>query len=237
MLPVADRIDGRAPCPEYGAQPARAQRGARMTEVAAPPATHRLFIAGRWVDSVVGRDVRERQPRRHAGRRRAVPGGHGRRTSRWPSAPRRWRSRPGARRRRPKRGEILYRFGALMAEHKERLARAMTREMGKVISRGARRRPGGHRHRVPDGRRGPSDVRRHGAVGAARQVGDEHPPAASASPGSSRRGTSRWRSRAGRRCRRWSPATPSCSSPRRTRRTARRSSSSSWRRPASRRAS
>ena len=34
----------------------------------------------------------------------------------------------------PKRGEILYRFGALMAEHKERLARAMTREMGKVIS-------------------------------------------------------------------------------------------------------
>jgi aldehyde dehydrogenase (NAD+) len=34
----------------------------------------------------------------------------------------------------PKRGEILYAFGALMAEHKERLARAMTREMGKVLS-------------------------------------------------------------------------------------------------------
>ncbi|HET7720553.1 MAG TPA: aldehyde dehydrogenase family protein, partial [Acidimicrobiales bacterium] len=34
----------------------------------------------------------------------------------------------------PKRGEILYRFGALMAEHKERLARAMTREMGKVLA-------------------------------------------------------------------------------------------------------
>ena len=40
-----------------------------------------------------------------------------------------WRATPA-----PKRGEILYRFGALMAEHKERLARAMTREMGKVIS-------------------------------------------------------------------------------------------------------
>src|SRR5204862_6020160 len=41
----------------------------------------------------------------------------------------RWKATPA-----PKRGEILYRFGALMAEHKERLARAMTREMGKVIA-------------------------------------------------------------------------------------------------------
>jgi aldehyde dehydrogenase (NAD+) len=40
-----------------------------------------------------------------------------------------WRATPA-----PKRGEILYRFGALMAEHKERLARAMTREMGKVLT-------------------------------------------------------------------------------------------------------
>src|SRR2546426_1803773 len=34
----------------------------------------------------------------------------------------------------PKRGEILYRFGALMAEHKQRLSQAMSREMGKVIA-------------------------------------------------------------------------------------------------------
>ncbi len=40
-----------------------------------------------------------------------------------------WRATPA-----PKRGEILYRFGALLAEHKERLARAMTREMGKVLA-------------------------------------------------------------------------------------------------------
>jgi aldehyde dehydrogenase (NAD+) len=40
-----------------------------------------------------------------------------------------WRRTPA-----PKRGEILYRFGALLAEHKERIARAMTREMGKVIA-------------------------------------------------------------------------------------------------------
>ena len=40
-----------------------------------------------------------------------------------------WRRTPA-----PKRGEIMYRFAALMAEHKERLARAMTREMGKVLA-------------------------------------------------------------------------------------------------------
>ena len=34
----------------------------------------------------------------------------------------------------PKRGEIMYAFAQLMANHKERLARAMTREMGKVLS-------------------------------------------------------------------------------------------------------
>jgi alpha-ketoglutaric semialdehyde dehydrogenase len=39
-----------------------------------------------------------------------------------------WRDTPA-----PKRGEVLYRFAALLAEEKERLARAMTREMGKVL--------------------------------------------------------------------------------------------------------
>ncbi len=39
-----------------------------------------------------------------------------------------WRRTPA-----PRRGEILYAFGALMAQHKERLARAMTQEMGKVL--------------------------------------------------------------------------------------------------------
>jgi alpha-ketoglutaric semialdehyde dehydrogenase len=40
-----------------------------------------------------------------------------------------WRRTPA-----PRRGEVLYRFGALLAENKERLARAMTAEMGKVIA-------------------------------------------------------------------------------------------------------
>src|SRR6204780_1434282 len=34
----------------------------------------------------------------------------------------------------PKRGEILYRAGELLLRHKEKLARQMTREMGKVLS-------------------------------------------------------------------------------------------------------
>ncbi len=40
-----------------------------------------------------------------------------------------WRATPA-----PRRGEILYRFGAILAERKEDLARHMTREMGKVLS-------------------------------------------------------------------------------------------------------
>ena len=40
-----------------------------------------------------------------------------------------WRATPA-----PRRGEILYRFAALLAEHKERVSRAMTSEMGKVLA-------------------------------------------------------------------------------------------------------
>ena len=40
-----------------------------------------------------------------------------------------WRAMPA-----PKRGEIMFDFGALLAQHKERLAREMTREMGKVLA-------------------------------------------------------------------------------------------------------
>ena len=40
-----------------------------------------------------------------------------------------WRNMPA-----PKRGEIMYAFAARLAENKERLAREMTREMGKVLA-------------------------------------------------------------------------------------------------------
>lgn len=97
------------------------------------PATHQLFIGGRWVDSASGRtfesvnpaDTRDVVGRFQAGTAAdvalAVAAAAG-------AAPA-WRATPA-----PKRGELLYRFAALLAEHKERLARAMTREMGKVLA-------------------------------------------------------------------------------------------------------
>src|SRR5215212_2670902 len=40
-----------------------------------------------------------------------------------------WRRHPA-----PRRGEILFRVGALLAERKEQISRLMTREMGKVLT-------------------------------------------------------------------------------------------------------
>jgi acyl-CoA reductase-like NAD-dependent aldehyde dehydrogenase len=102
------------------------------SETPAPP-THRLFIAGEWVDSTSGRtfdSVNPADTRDVIGRfQHGTPADVAMAVSAaWEARPG-WRALPA-----PKRGEILYRFGALMAEHKERLARAMTREMGKVIS-------------------------------------------------------------------------------------------------------
>ncbi len=104
-----------------------------MPETAAPPATHQLFIAGRWVDGVSGAtfesvnpaDIRDVVGRFQAGSAADVAMAIRAAEDALPA----WRATPA-----PKRGEILYRFGALMAEHKERLARAMTREMGKVLA-------------------------------------------------------------------------------------------------------
>ncbi len=97
------------------------------------PPTFRHFIAGEWVESVGGgtfesvnpadtRDVIGRfQQGTAADAAMAIKAAE--------TASPAWRATPA-----PKRGEILYRFGQVMAEHKERLARAMTREMGKVIA-------------------------------------------------------------------------------------------------------
>lgn len=95
--------------------------------------THQLFIAGRWVDSVSGRTFRSVNPadtRDVVGRFQAGTAADAAMAVRAAGdALPAWRSTPA-----PKRGERLYRFGALLAEHKERLARAMTREMGKVLA-------------------------------------------------------------------------------------------------------
>ena len=112
-----------------------------MTDTATPttsdratePPTYRLFIGGEWVESRTGRTFESLNPadtRDVVGRFQAGDAADAARAIRaaglaFPA----WRGTPA-----PKRGEILYRFAALLAEHKERLARAMTREMGKVLT-------------------------------------------------------------------------------------------------------
>ena len=103
-----------------------------MARPAEPP-TFRLYIAGEWVDSESGATFESHNPantRDVIGRFQAGSAADVARAVRAAeTAGLLWRRTPA-----PKRGEILYRFGALMAEHKERLSRAMTREMGKVLT-------------------------------------------------------------------------------------------------------
>ncbi len=98
-----------------------------------PTPAYGNFIAGEWVESVTGRTFDSLNPadaRDVVGRfqlssasdvamaiRAAEVAGPG------------WRATPA-----PKRAEVMFRFAALLAEHKERRARAMTRAMGKVIA-------------------------------------------------------------------------------------------------------
>ncbi len=100
---------------------------------AAAPPTFRHFIAGEWVQTDSGETFESRNPadqRDFIGRFQAGTAADVARAVRAAEiAGLLWRRTPA-----PKRGEILYRFGALLAEHKERLARAMTREMGKVLA-------------------------------------------------------------------------------------------------------
>jgi acyl-CoA reductase-like NAD-dependent aldehyde dehydrogenase len=97
------------------------------------PKTHQLFIAGEWVDSVSGQTFESTNPadrRDVIGRFQAGTAADvGMAVKAAEMAVPRWKATPA-----PKRGEILYRFGELMAQHKERLSHAMTREMGKVIA-------------------------------------------------------------------------------------------------------
>ena len=94
--------------------------------------TVRNLIGGEWVDAS-GETFESRSPANGdlIGTFSAVVGG-GRRSCRGGRAEAyaSWRRRPSA----PKRGEILFRFGALVAEHKEELSELMSREMGKVLA-------------------------------------------------------------------------------------------------------
>jgi aldehyde dehydrogenase (NAD+) len=95
--------------------------------------TFRHFIAGEWCDSAGGATFESRNPadtRDVVGRfQQGTKADVGMAIKAAETAFPMWRRTPA-----PKRGEILYAFGALLAQHKERLARAMTREMGKVLA-------------------------------------------------------------------------------------------------------
>ncbi|HEV8489082.1 MAG TPA: aldehyde dehydrogenase family protein [Candidatus Limnocylindrales bacterium] len=111
-----------------------------MTATAKPPdpgttdvPTYRHFVAGEWVDSNDGgtfdsvnpADTRDVIGRFQQGTAADVAMAVRAAEMAFPA----WRATPA-----PKRGEILYRVGQLMADHKEDLARAMTREMGKILA-------------------------------------------------------------------------------------------------------
>ena len=113
-----------------------------MTETAARTTTQephaevpvfRHFIAGAWVDGVSGETFESLNPadrrdvigRFQAGTAADAAMAIKAAETAYPG----WRAMPA-----PKRGEILFRFAELMAGQKERLARAMTREMGKVLA-------------------------------------------------------------------------------------------------------
>jgi acyl-CoA reductase-like NAD-dependent aldehyde dehydrogenase len=108
-----------------------AERAPGPAAVEAPE--FRMFIAGEWVESESGRTFESVNP---ADRRDVVGRFQAGTAADVAMAVKaaemalpRWKATPA-----PKRGEILYRFGELMGQHKERLARAMTREMGKILA-------------------------------------------------------------------------------------------------------
>src|SRR5687768_12206830 len=112
-----------------------------MTETATTPPSatptdtpaFRLFIAGEWIESTSGRTFESHNPadaRDIVGRfQQGTAADVAMAIKAAETAGPMWRRTPA-----PKRGEIMFAFAHLMAEHKERLARAMTREMGKVLS-------------------------------------------------------------------------------------------------------
>jgi acyl-CoA reductase-like NAD-dependent aldehyde dehydrogenase len=112
-----------------------------MTETATTPPsaiptdvpTFRLFIAGEWTDSTSGRTFESHNPadeRDIVGRfQQGTAADVAMAIKAAETAGPMWRRTPA-----PKRGEIMFAFAHLMAEHKERLSREMTREMGKVLS-------------------------------------------------------------------------------------------------------
>ncbi len=95
--------------------------------------TYANFINGEWVPSVSGESFENRNPANAddlVGRfARSTAEDVGRAVAAAAEAYRRWRLVPA-----PRRADVLFRAAQLFAERKDRYARDMTREMGKVVA-------------------------------------------------------------------------------------------------------
>jgi alpha-ketoglutaric semialdehyde dehydrogenase len=101
---------------------------------APPHVPHSLnFIGGRWVEPATGEWFENRNPARHSERIGLWPRSGAEDVRRAVDAAWRgfevWRRTPA-----PERGAILKRVGDLLSDRKEEIARAATREMGKVLT-------------------------------------------------------------------------------------------------------
>jgi aldehyde dehydrogenase (NAD+) len=97
--------------------------------------TFKNFIGGRWVDAASGETFETKSPA--TGEVLGVfPKSSAEDVDRAVEAAKaayeEWRLVPA-----PRRGEILFRFGSLLAEHKDEVAQLMAREMGKVLPEAA----------------------------------------------------------------------------------------------------
>jgi aldehyde dehydrogenase (NAD+) len=100
--------------------------------VATSARTFQNFIGGEWVDAAAGETFESLSPATGESIGtfpRSGPADVDLAVEAAKQAYRNWRLVPA-----PRRGEIVYRFAALIAEHKHELAELMTREMGKVLS-------------------------------------------------------------------------------------------------------
>src|SRR5262245_16320377 len=97
------------------------------------PQSYKNLIGGRWVEPTAGRTIESRNPADTRELVGSFPDSDERDVAAAVEAAQKaytkWRLVPA-----PKRGEILFKAAQLLVERKERFARDMTREMGKVLS-------------------------------------------------------------------------------------------------------
>ncbi|HEV3029513.1 MAG TPA: aldehyde dehydrogenase family protein, partial [Planctomycetota bacterium] len=94
--------------------------------------TFKNFVGGKWVASRTGKSFPNRNPADQSDVIGEFPSSDARDVDAAVQAARKaydgWRRTPA-----PKRGELIFKVGEILTRRKEEIARAMTREMGKVL--------------------------------------------------------------------------------------------------------